>query len=115
MIHAEFTRPGESLVLKVTGHAGAAEPGKDIVCAAATTLAYTVAQVLQFMYEERQLRKKPRIRMEAGDILIVVKPRDEFYAEALHTFFVAQAGYHLLSHNYPQYVRLTSFGMADKA
>lgn len=115
MIHAEFSRHGESIVLKVTGHAGTAEPGKDLVCAAASTLAYTVAQVLQFMFEEGQLRKKPNIRMDEGDSIIVAKPKPEYYGEALHTFFVAQAGYHLLSHNYPQHVELKSFGKAEQA
>ena len=115
MIHAEFftNKESGSITMKLSGHAGQAEHGKDIICSAASILAYTVAQALQFMYEQGDLQKKPHIRLEEGDTVIVAKPKAESYAEALHTFFVAQVGYHLLAHNYPQYVTLSSFGEAE--
>ena len=115
MIHAEFftNREAGSIALRLSGHAGAAEEGKDIVCAASSMLAYTVAQTLQFMHEQGAMKKKPHIRLKEGDTLIVAKPTEESYAETLHTFFVAQVGYHLLSHNYPQYVELKSFGESE--
>lgn len=99
--------------MKLTGHAGQAKKGEDIVCASASILAYTVAQAIQFMYEQGELQKKPRIKLAEGDSVIVAKPKPESYAEALHTFFVAQVGYHLLAHNYPQYVALSSFGESE--
>lgn len=115
MITASFATNQESgsITLKIKGHADAAESGKDIICSAATILAYTVAQTLQFMYEQGELQKKPRIKLTEGDTIIVAKPKPEGYAEVLHTFFVAQVGYHLLSHNYPQHVELHSFGEAE--
>ena len=115
MVKAEFftNKESGSITLKLTGHAGAGEKGKDIICASASMLAYTVAQALQFMYEQGGLQKKPHIRLSEGDSIIVAKPKEDSYAEALHTFFVAQVGFHLLSHNYPQYVSLTSFGESE--
>ena len=115
MITASFAtnKESESITLRVRGHADAAERGKDIICSAATILAYTVAQVLQFMYEQGELQKKPHVRMVEGNTIIVAKPKPKSYAEVLHTFFVAQVGYHLLSHNYPQHVELHSFGEAE--
>ena len=115
MVRAEFftNKESGSITLKLTGHAGMAKKGEDIVCAGASTLAYTVAQTLQFMYENGDLQKKPHIKLEEGDTIIVAKPKPESYAEALHTFFVAQVGYHLLAHNYPQYVTLSSFADSD--
>ena len=115
MVKAEFftNKESGSITLKLSGHAGQAEAGKDIVCSAVSILAYTVAQALQFMYEEGGLKKKPHLKLEPGDTIIVAKPKEETYAEVLHTFFVAQVGYHLLSHNYPQYVTLSSFGEAE--
>lgn len=115
MVNAEFftNKESGSITLRLTGHAGADEKGKDIVCAGASILAYTVAQTLQFMYEEGNLQKKPRLNLEEGDTIIVCKPKPEYYTEALHTFYVAQVGYHLLSHSYPQYVSLSSFGESD--
>ena len=115
MVHVEFftNKESGSITLKLSGHAGQAEQGKDIICSAASILAYTVAQTLQFMYEEGGLKKKPHLKLDEGDTIIVAKPKEDTYAEVLHTFFVAQVGYHLLSHNYPQYVTLSSFGEAE--
>ena len=115
MVKAEFftNKESGSITLKLTGHAGQDEHGKDIVCSAASILAYTVAQALQFQYEEDGLKKKPHLKLEPGDTVIIAKPKPECYAETLHTFFVAQVGYHLLAKTYPQYVTLSSFGDSD--
>lgn len=103
------------LSLRIKGHAGQADIGKDIVCASASILAYTVAQVIKTMEQHGDLEKKPVIKMKNGDALISCKPKtDKLYAEALHTYFVAQVGYSLLSYNYPEYVNLTMFGKAIK-
>jgi uncharacterized protein YsxB (DUF464 family) len=115
MVRAEFftNKESGSITLKLSGHAGQAEHGKDIVCAAASILAYTVAQTLQFLYEEGGLKKKPHLKLEPGDTIIVAKPKPERYEETLHTFFVAQVGYSLLARTYPQYVTLSSFSDSD--
>ena len=119
MIQAFFSRRNdngtESITLRLMGHAGASKEGEDIVCASASILAYTVAQSLQFLYEEGGLEDKPIIRLDKGDAEITAIPKYTSYKEALHTFFVAQVGYHLLAHNYPQYVELHSFGEAESA
>ena len=115
MVKAEFftNKDSGSITLKLTGHAGQAKSGEDIVCASASILGYTVAQAVQFMYEEGKLKKKPNLKLEKGDSLIVAKPKEEDYAECLHIFFVAQVGFHLLAHNYPKYVALSSFGESE--
>jgi uncharacterized protein YsxB (DUF464 family) len=115
MVRAEFftNRESGSITMKLSGHAQQAEHGKDIVCSAASILAYTVAQTLQFQYEEGGLKKKPHLKLEPGDTVIVAKPRPERFEEALHTFFVAQVGYSLLAKTYPQYVSLSSFGESE--
>lgn len=115
MIRAKFTENPESrsITLTVTGHAGQAPAGQDIICSSATILMYTVAQMAQYMYSRDKLKKKPHITMGDGDASITVKPKDAYYGEALHTFFVAQVGYSLLAHNYPQFVELTMFGTAE--
>ena len=117
MIKVEFStdKAGGSIILRLTGHAGAGEAGRDLVCSAASILAYTVAQTALFMYEEKALRKKPTIRLEPGDAEVVMKPKKASYTEALHTYFVAQVGYSLLAHNYPQYVEVKSFGESESS
>lgn len=92
--------------MKVKGHAGTAPKGADLVCASATMLVYTVAQALTFMYEQGQLAEKPHIKIREGKAVVSAKPKEDFSPEALHTFWVAQCGAHILAHNYPDHVSL---------
>ena len=104
------------LCLTVEGHAGADEPGHDPICASASILAYTVAQVVQSMDNHGDLSGKPSIELNEGSATIVFRCKNEdSYAQAKHTFFVAKTGYALLAHNYPQYVELKSVGQAVTA
>lgn len=114
MIQATFKKDEDSnaLVMTVKGHAGQNKKGHDLVCASASILAYTVAQTIKYIHAQGGLKKKPRIELNDGDALIVCKPKEEYYAEALHTFFVAEVGFSLLANNYPQYVELDMFGKA---
>lgn len=98
-----------SIHLKVRGHSGMAPKGADLVCAAATTLVYTVAQAATFMQEHGQLAEKPRVKIREGKAVVVVKPKPEFLADALHTFWVAQCGANVLAKNYPDAVALNNF------
>ena len=114
MIKASFKRDEESnaIILKVKGHAGLNKEGHDIVCSAASILTYTIAQYLQYAHNRGGLQKKPHIVLNDGDALIVAKPTNDFEGEVLNAFFVAEVGYSLLAHNYPQYVELSMFGEA---
>ena len=108
MITAKFyLKPSNgSIHMTLKGHAGAAPKGEDLICASATMLAYTVAQAVQFMHEQGKLKKKPKISLREGSATIIATPNEDDYAEALHTFWVAQCGVHVLAHNYPQNVKL---------
>lgn len=115
MIIASFSedKRSGSFTLKLSGHAGAAEVGHDIVCASASILAYTVAQVAQNMDAEGLLVEPPYIRMESGDAEIIVKPTDDSYYETRWVFYTAQIGYALLNEQYPQYVELIEPSKTD--
>ena len=108
MIQAGFAMSGDkkSLSLTVTGHAGQAAAGQDVVCAAASILVYTAAQVVQAMYEGGRLEEKPVIRLEAGDAAIVCRPTGAAFAEALHAYTVIQTGFLLLARDYPEYIQV---------
>ena len=95
-----------SIHMTIKGHAEAAPKGEDLVCSAATMLAYTVAQAVQFMYENDNLKMEPKIHIKDGEATIIATPKEDAYAEVLHTFWVAQCGVHVLAHNYPQNVKL---------
>ena len=113
MITATFEREeGKFVSMSVEGHAGQAESGKDIICSAASILAYTVAQTLTQMHKQGWLKKKPHINLNEGKSLITCVPNEGYYDECLMVFFVAEMGYHLLASNYPQYVALNPFGEA---
>ena len=104
MIEVQFKRKPKSLELKVKGHSGSAEVGRDIVCASASTLAYTLAQVC-LDDKDKQL-KKPKIRLNEGDAEIVCFPKAECFEEMLYYYRYTQGGYALLEYNFPQYVRV---------
>ena len=108
MIFARFyCKPSNgSIHMTLKGHADTAPKGEDLVCSAATMLAYTVAQAVQFMYEQGQLKQKPKISIKDGAATIIATPTEEGYASVLHTFWVAQCGIHVLQHNYPKAVQL---------
>ena len=109
MIRVEFkySTDRREASLLVRGHAGQADVGQDIVCASASILAYTVAQIIKAMHSHNDLTEPPVIELESGNATIMCQAKDDYlYAEVLHTFFVVQTGYALLAHNYPQYVDL---------
>ena len=112
MIQVRFEKDGKNIILTVQGHSEQAQMGQDIVCSAASILAYTVAHMVTDMDEDGKLKKKPHIRMDSGDSAVTCKPTKQYYGEALHTYTVAQKGYELLAYTYPEYVRLTKFGEA---
>ena len=102
-----YQKPNEgSIHMALKGHANAAPKGEDLICASATMLAYTVAQVVQFMHEQGKLKKKPKIVLKEGNALIIATPTEEAYAETLYAYWVAQCGVHVLARNYPEYVKL---------
>ena len=108
MITVTLTHDQKSgFTLTLSGHAKAAEAGRDIICASASILAYTVAQEVKNMEIRHQLAEPPLIKMESGDALIKFLPKnDAAYNDALHTLYVAEVGFALLARNYPQYVEL---------
>ncbi len=105
-IHFWQEKDKGSVHMKVKGHSNTAPRGEDLVCASATMLVYTVAQAMTFMYEQGQLEEKPKLKIREGKAVIVAKPKEDYLAEVLHTFWVAQCGAHVLACNYPDFVSL---------
>ena len=89
--------------LTVNGHAGAAEPGHDLVCAAASMLAYTLAANVANMADAGQVRE-PIIRNNEGDTEISCNPRHNLKASVTLVFDSVCVGFELLAHDYPEYV-----------
>ena len=106
MLKVTFTETPEKLSLRLEGHAGYAETGKDIVCASASILAYTLANIVDnasMIY----VGVKVVINLESGNTTIECECKDaETYASLADSYHHTKLGYELLSYKYPQYVRL---------
>ena len=89
--------------LSITGHAGAAEHGEDLVCASASMLAYTLAANVANMADNGQVRE-PVMKMNEGDTEISCNPRHNLKASVTLVFDSVCVGFELLAHDYPQYI-----------
>lgn len=89
--------------LTVTGHAGAAEAGHDLVCASASMLAYTLAANVANMADAGQVRR-PIIKNEPGDTEISCNPRHNLKNSVTLVFDSVCVGFQLLAHDYPEYI-----------
>ena len=113
MIKASVTlTEDKTFLFKIDGHAGQDDKGHDIVCSAASILAYTLAQTMRYIDEQKGFELKPVIQLNEGKAIILVRPKEEYEGEVLQTFFTIEVGYSLLAQNYPQYVELKPFGQA---
>lgn len=113
MIKASFTRTEDkTLLFKIDGHAGQDNSGHDIVCSAASILAYTLAQTMRYIEEQDGFELKPIIQLNEGKAIVLVRPKEKYEGEVMQTFFTIEVGYSLLAQNYPQYVELKQFGKA---
>ena len=113
MVVAKFTTDEKRYMvsLHVKGHAGANNPGNDIVCASASILAYTLAQNIKIAETRKRLKYSPTLKLKEGDAIITCRAKDkEAYEELCFTYCLTQTGYQLLAHNYPQYVAVEMFG-----
>ena len=106
MMNVSVATEGKNLALMVEGHAGYAEIGKDIVCASASILAYTVAQFVREAEADGILAALPKIVLEGGKAVILCEPTEDGLPGMQSIFQFARKGFELLAHNYPQYVRL---------
>ena len=106
MINVTFTETPQKLSLRVEGHAGYAEQGKDIVCASASILAYTVAQYVMEAEHNGDLASPPEMKLELGDTFISCEPQENVWKTMQDVFSFAKMGYIVLEYNYQQYVRL---------
>ena len=86
--------------LTMTGHAGAAEPGQDLVCASASMQAYTLAVNVANMADNGQVRQ-PIMNLTDGDAEISCNPKCNLKNTVTLVFDSICAGFELLAHDYP--------------
>ena len=94
----------QKLRIEIEGHAGYAEKGNDIVCAAESMLAYALAGVL----EDAQQRGRTGFRHREGDgrMVLSADPNMGSSQEIKAYFRMAVMGFRMLREQYPQHIEI---------
>ena len=106
-VNVTIDRDKRECSLTVKGHAGQAAVGQDIICASASMLTFTIAQVIKTLDINAELEDTPTLDLESGDTIVSCRAAtDEVFAYLYHAFHTILTGYRLLAHNYPQFVEI---------
>lgn len=84
--------------IEISGHAGYAEPGKDIVCAGVTALTQTLIQSIDDLTDD-----KIEYRIYPGKVEVEYRNLSEKSKTLVDSFFV---GICLIAEEFPEYVKV---------
>ena len=101
MIQVVYYRKYNRLTVK--GHANAGEPGHDLVCAACSALAYTLAANVGNMEANGHVRNVT-MKLEPGDAEICCDVRSGSRSIVARIFEAICVGFEMLATNNPQYI-----------
>ena len=87
--------------MTVSGHAGSARAGEDLVCAACTALAYAL---IAGSMERPEFRAALYENQKDGIIRVQCYPDEEAENYCAYLFRVIFGGYRMLAEKYPEYV-----------
>ena len=90
--------------ISVKGHAGSAEEGKDLVCAAVSALVLTAVANVRRM-EDKGCTYSTVITVDKGDAEIQVNAKAYFRLSIMQILDAICAGFEVLAREYPEYVR----------
>lgn len=88
------------------GHAGAGEPGKDLVCASVSALAETVMRIVKMMDINGYMEGSYRAVLKNGCLDVNFCPKKEYAAVALSMILAVELGMDSLAMEYPEYISL---------
>lgn len=101
----KITYKDKSHSIEMSGHAGSAPIGEDLVCAAASTL---IMALVEYMAENADKLTAFEYRINSGDAFIKAIPSDAFKMVHKGAYDVALTGFTLLTNRYPEYILLES-------
>lgn len=84
--------------IEISGHAGYAEPGKDIVCAGVTALTQTLIQSIENLTDD-----KIEYRISPGKVEVGYRNLSEKSKTLVDSFFV---GIYLITEEFPEHVKV---------
>lgn len=93
----------------VEGHAYSAEPGHDLVCAAASALAYTLAANVANLADCGHVRIDS-MELNSGKAEISCKPVTRHKSTVGLVYQAVCVGFEILAKDYPQYIRYKILG-----
>lgn len=96
-VRYENKRQWQTYTLKCLGHAGYAKEGEDIVCAAVSTLCYTLYNYIRKLEVEILFKTDE----EKGFMYLSVTNYGPMNLKAVYAFEMAQAGLETIAENYP--------------
>ena len=89
--------------LTVEGHAHSDEYGKDLICAAASALAITLATNVNIMANQGYVAN-PVTNLGDGSAEISCNPRTRYRDSVKQVFMSVCVGFEVLSKQYPEYI-----------
>lgn len=95
--------------LTVTGHAHSNEYGRDLICAAASALALTLAANVGNMAAKDYVTAYT-VRLDPGDAEISCNPRARYRNSVRQVFMSVCVGYEILANQYPDYISYEILG-----
>lgn len=101
MIQVIYHRGQHKVTVK--GHAQSGEAGHDLVCAAASALAYTLAANVANM-ADKELVQEPVMSLKPGDTEVSCQPDSDYTSTVAMVFDAVCVGFELLYDNYPAYI-----------
>lgn len=106
MINATYRAEGDTHSLAVSGHAGYADKGRDIVCAGASAL---VQALIGWVENNTCEIECISIDTNQGEVLICCNGSEDVAA----VFYMTAIGLEQISNTYPDYVQIDIIGIAD--
>lgn len=98
----EVKRNGLTLTIK--GHAQSAEKGKDLICASASILFYTLVENISRL--EDMGKCKSQIKALEGDAEVKVIASPSEFDVVTSIFNTIMVGYEVLANEYPEFIRI---------
>lgn len=106
----EVTYYREHNRLTVTGHARSDEYGKDLICAAVSALALTMAANVGNMASKGYVNE-PVTKLEEGNAEISCKARTRYRDSVRQVFMSVCVGFEILADQWPQYISYSVRGL----
>lgn len=103
-IKPQYDKNTNTYRLIMKGHCGFADFGKDIICAACSSLCLALAQTIKD--NESHLQEKPKIKISNGRAYIEWKPQDKYKMPLETSLYTVVEGFRVLENEYPEYIKI---------